>query len=767
MTTASRTRAQLLSLRPGRDDSIDAAFLLLLILLALVGFRSTFSGWTFLVVGMVGALIGLGIGHLAIVLRQPMIAVVGAAIAAYFLLGSSVALHSQAIAGFLPSGGTFQELAKQSVGGWKDLLTTLPPVDGTGPLLVLPYLLGIIVAAGGYTIARRVSLPVVAVITPAALLVGVILLGAQRPSHRLLSGSVFAIACLTWIGLRAARRRPAAQNAAGRRGRILTSGALLAAAGLISSVAGTGLPGATGKRVVLRSYVNPPFDIGQYPSPLAGFRKYTAKPDYFGLNEATLFTIHGLPPGTNYVRIATLDSYDGLVWKASNQGGTQQPLNAYQRVGSEIPSTTTGKQVVLQVTVDRYHDVWLPTVGDTVGVTFHGSDANTHSNDFRYNLATGTGVLPDIAQKADTYTLKAIIPHPGGLTTGQALAGSPPVTGAVTAFTATAIKQWSSGSKRTDPISTLLAVAAWMHANGGYTDGQGDESVFLPGHSVKRLTSMVNQAAPGGNDEQYAALLALVANQLGIDARVVFGATPESNGDVKGKDVHAWIEVAIAGHGWVPIYPDQFVPPKTNRVKVPTPPQNTTPKQTVVPPPVGAKPPAAPLEASDAGTTTHAVKKASHPAAGSGFHLPAFVITTLTFGGPPILLILLVFAAIIGMKARRRRHRRLRGPVTRRLARGWYELLDTARDLGETIPSGLTRRQQARLLQGRGIEQLGRDVDTYVFGPGEPSEQLAAGFWSEVDSARSRMARSAGRWQRFRAAISLTSLREPSSTGSS
>ena len=40
----------------------------------------------------------------------------------------------------LPGASTLARVADQAIFGWKDLLTTLPPVDGDGPLLVLPWL---------------------------------------------------------------------------------------------------------------------------------------------------------------------------------------------------------------------------------------------------------------------------------------------------------------------------------------------------------------------------------------------------------------------------------------------------------------------------------------------------------------------------------------------------------------------------------------------------------------------------------------------------
>lgn len=748
-STLSRTRARFLQLRPGRDDLIDAGALLLLILLALVGFHATFSGWSFLVVGLVGALLGLGIGHLAVVLRQPAISVAVMAIGAFFVLGGAVALRSHAFLGLLPTADTVSALGDQSLHGWKELLTTLPPVDGTGPLLVLPYLLALITAAGGYTVARRCAPPIVALFAPTALLAAVILLGAEKPASQLVQSAGFALVAVVYLALRAARSRQSAPRDMHARIRQLSAAGLVLAAVAGSAVLAGGLPGTGSHRVVLRDYVEPPFDIGRYPSPLAGYRKYT-KPDVLKLYDAELFRVNGLPEGDRHVRIATLDDYDASVWKASNRAGA-----GFQRVGSTIPATNSGKKVQVVVTVSRYADVWVPTVGDTVGIAFQGVAAGSHAEQFRYNLATGTGVVPDRLSRGDVYELTALVPITSAAKAGDG-AGSPPsLPGDLTAFTKSAINKWSAGVASSDSVGRLLAVAAWMKKYGAFTDGEHPFESFLPGHNLKRLTGFSNDIQPAGDDEQYAAELALIADQLGMDARVVLGAMPQPSGVVMGKDVHAWIEVAISGHGWVPLYPESFVPPSSNTPKPPLPPRSQTSKITVVPPPVGGRPPSSPLTADELDVRSHPPVKAK--SSGISFHIPAIVVRVAKIAGFPLLALLAVAGLITLAKAQRRRRRRLTGPAHRRLARGWHEVLDYAKDLGDDVPIG-TRRQQADALIRHGLHKLAFEADRHVFGPLNLTDEHAVQFWSQVDGMRGVMRQRLTRLQRIRAAISLRSL---------
>ena len=49
-------------------------------------------------------------------------------------------------------------------------------------------------------------------------------------------------------------------------------------------------------RTVARNWVEPPFDIGRYPSPLAGFRKYSS--DGQRLYDEPLLRVAGAAPGS-------------------------------------------------------------------------------------------------------------------------------------------------------------------------------------------------------------------------------------------------------------------------------------------------------------------------------------------------------------------------------------------------------------------------------------------------------------------------------------
>ena len=105
---------------------------------------------------------------------------------------------------------------------------------------------------------------------------GAILLGVRHPQSLLLQGSLFAGLALAWLAVRA--RRASATVQGGSTSYVRAAGAvvMLALAAVVALPASALISGAEDddERAVARNWVEPPFDIGRYPSPLAGFRQY-------------------------------------------------------------------------------------------------------------------------------------------------------------------------------------------------------------------------------------------------------------------------------------------------------------------------------------------------------------------------------------------------------------------------------------------------------------------------------------------------------------
>jgi hypothetical protein len=140
------------------------------------------------------------------------------------------------------------------------------------------------------------------------------------------------------------------------------------------------------------------------------------------------------------------------------------------------------------------------------------------------------------------------------------------------------------------------------------------------------------------------------------------------------------------------------------------------------------------------------------------------VLTAALYVGLPLLLVLGPCALLVALKLRRRRRRARAGPPSARIAGGWAEVVDTARDLGvRPLPRG-TRRETASVLHeaygAAGAVGLAERADAGVFAPGEPTEEEVARFWSEVELSLRGMTGSVGRWRRLRGRLSPTSLRK-------
>ncbi|QIK75405.1 transglutaminase-like domain-containing protein [Nocardioides piscis] len=355
------------------------------------------------------------------------------------------------------------------------------------------------------------------------------------------------------------------------------------------------------ERLVARAWVEPPFDIGRYPSPLAGFRKYVdLRPgdDPTNVFTKTLFTVRGVPAGTR-VRIAAMDTYDGMVWGASNDAlPGEAAADSFQRVSSTIDNPAEGEDVEAEVTIGEGHSgVWLPTVGALRGIEFGLGEPDRKAESFRYNLATSTAVVPSGLRAGDTYSFKAVQPPAEvdqDTLAAAAVTALPPGTG----FLTEPANDWSK--EATTPMGRVLAIADHLKSEGKYSDGVTKaEQVYHPGHNLRRLSDeFINDEQMVGNDEQYAAVMALLAQEVGVPARVVLGAVVPEGGVVTGAEVEAWVELQAADGTWRTLPADRFMSKEPPAEKLP---ESKTPMSgTIVPPPAPIPPPSDAGEQSDA-----------------------------------------------------------------------------------------------------------------------------------------------------------------------
>lgn len=773
-TTGTRTRVRPHALLPDRHAWIDMGFTLALAAVALTAFGSSFTGSAYLVIGLLGTVIAIVVTHLTRAAGWPLVSAVVICLVVFFLLGGPLCLRSLGDTYTLPGAGTLARVADQAIFGWKDLLTTLPPVDGDGPLLVLPWLAGMVAGLVGSALASLpVRRPWLAALLPVAgmtvVLSGAILLGVRHPQSLVVQGAVFTALALAWLAIRARRASAAVHGGSASYVRGVGAVVMLGLAALLAHPASALFVGDDSGRAVARTWVEPPFDIGRYPSPLAGFRKYVdlkGKADPSNVYDKTLLDIDGVPAGTR-VRFAAMDRYDGMVWGATDDALPGPADDSFQRVSSTIDNPVEGKEVDATVTLgEGWTGVWLPTVGALRSMEFQTGDARATAEVFRYNLATSTAVVPTGMQRGDRYSFTAVQPDDelGAETVGSAdLTPLPP--GA--AFIQGPTEKWTEDAG-TDPMDRVLAAAEHLRSEGRYSDGVGrTERIYVAGHSSWRLSDeFVNAPQIVGNDEQYAATMALIANDIGVPARVVLGAVVPEGGTVTGRDVSAWVELRAADGSWKTLPTEAFMSDTPPADQVPE--TNTPMSGTVIPPPNPIPPPSDAGEQSDADLKERKAtrkKKADEDEDSIIADLPSWVGTVVTYVGLPLLLAALLLAAVVGLKAWRRYRRRSAASASARFVGAWRELVDHARDLGQPVPLGptVTRREQSAGIVSGEAGTLARRADSFVFGPSTPEVAAAATYWESVDAERRAMSHEVGRWQRFRAATSLRSLRRTTS----
>lgn len=749
----------------GRDRLVwilaDCVAVLALLAVATIAFRLTYGVNWLWVTCLGGAVLGVGLGVLGALRRLPTWVMAVLVAAVYLIFGSFLAMPEQATGMVVPNVRTLRGLILGVVQAPKQSLTIDAPIGETGSLLVVPLLTMLIAAVAAISIGLRSGRPGLAWLPCAAAMLIGIAFGVQTPYLPAVLGTAFFVLTLVWTAYRRTFLRQALLRQRRRVGvRALTSAALVLA--LSSGVAFAAQPvvDSAAPRQVLRDVVVPPLDVHRYPSPLQGFRANLK--DH---KEDVLYTVSGLPDGAA-VRLATLDAYDGRTFNVSNSD--QPGPGAFKRIGTRVPEQTPGDPVQLQVTVNSGGGHWVPTVGQTTGLEFTGERALDLEDNLFYNPSTGTALDTVPLQEGDTYTVDAVIPYqPAQAEFREAQPGSmdlPPAEPVPDEIKDRGL-QWGAAAE--SPGAVAIKLEAELR-KGFYSNGLENDVPSLSGHSAYRLAKLItdHEGQMIGDEEQYAAAMTLMAREMGLPARLVYGYRPEGgqSGDVeiRGADVSAWVEINFEEYGWVVFTP---TPDKSRVPKPDDNPQEAKPRPQVEnPPPPAERPeqpppdntPAQPSEEDD-----------DRDDSGINWRLVAILAAAI---GIPLLLIGGPIITVLAIKASRRKKRMTEGALADRVAGGWAELIDRARDLGAGPDVHGTRAETARALVDRFPEAgagaytpalLATRADWATFGPTTPTDAQVDSYWGGVTSVVTTMGRSVGGWRRFRGALSLQSLRKP------
>ncbi|PUA81160.1 DUF3488 and transglutaminase-like domain-containing protein [Nocardioides currus] len=709
-----------------RYAGIDLLAVVVLTAIAISGFWPTFAGYRWLVVAGAGTAIGMAWALLVITVRLGMDIVLESMAVPYLVTAGGVALGASGLLLGIPDADVVNRVLAGTATSWTTMVETAPPVDSTGAVLLIPYALTYFLTCTATAMAlrsRRAAQPVVPLV---AMLVLVLFLGFPQAFSVLLQGVAFGAVALLWIGHRGMRIE-AGRQADPSLG-VVPAGRFVAALLVVGVIAASTLPFvdsiAPDRRLVMREVVTP-YDAAYIETPLSAFRRFRDQgPDvYDNLADRKLFRVKGARAGTR-VRVAVLDGYDGNRWYAANDTSPTDFSDRFLRVSSRIDNPAEGDEGLYTFFVRSRWDLpWVPTIGAMRAFEFYDDYATDRLPDLRYNRSTDTAVLPGGLDVREDYVISAV-PVADRLTSkmkpwpvkDEALHDA-------AAFLDIPAQAWSLGART--PMQAVFRIADRLRVRGRYSDGAfGWEQQFEAGQDSIRLDEgFVNAPAMVGNDEQYAATMALLANRIGVPARVAVGTVLGKFGVIKGKHLGAWVEIRVADGSWRVLETDTFMGHKAPRrddaklLPVRLPPE----RQDQPRPTEQEQPQDQPDQQPKADET-----KPDEP-------LPRW----------PLLLLLPAAVSLVPVAKGVRRRRRRSAASSAAYLGGWEELLDTARDLGVGVPASGTRPAQAAAL---GVPTtLARDADIAVFTPADPPP--AGPFWDSVDEQRRRLASRSPAWR--------------------
>ena len=752
MTGTSRgTRARMVTQAARLWRYRTVALVAVMAVVACVGFAGVFAGWSHLVVTVlaVAGATGCAIAGLrwrlllseAIVLNTLAFVVVGIAVTQW-----------------VPGPAAPADFAAALARGWAELLSSQSPAELTGRLAPVPFTTAWVAAALAHELDRRVHWSGIALVGALVGLVTTSLFSAEVPTLARYQGGLLVV--LTVLIARVHRheaeldvglsvssmRRPGLSKLA-------MPAAVLALVGVSAAVVGPRLPLAdANERFDLRDLQENPWDPLDAPSPLV-----TLKADLKeGARDEVAFRVTSERPITRWTT-AVLSTYDGVVWHVADPliGGAAQFVPVDPTL-PELARPVESLAVRATLEIVDLDGPWVPHAGLPIEASFVGDDAN-----LRLNLETATLARPGGHRSGDRYELVTAL-HPTSDARGieQAqfdVAGSATELDLVPAPILNLAAELVEGQ---DLGGAQVAAIRDRFTLEGFYDAGRERP---PGHSYAQIARFVDDPTRlVGYEEQYAAAAGVLARIAGIPTRVAVGYNiPEDRyrggvAEVLAGDATAWIEVNVAGAGWVPVdvTPDRSREPtdqEPGRIR-----QNVAiPNEPPPPPP--------PFESEDLDEeeALDDEDENEETAEGRSWFRALVDRPGLVAGG--IAVSPLIGFGLLGLLAalvRLRRVRRRRGAdgTDERIVGAWAELVDRLTESGHDVPVNATPLEVVEGLadddRSAGAAADARQVADLVsraaFAPRPPSSDDAERAWRHTDAASTAAREQLGVWERLR-----------------
>ncbi|MFH8449958.1 DUF3488 and DUF4129 domain-containing transglutaminase family protein [Streptomyces fungicidicus] len=461
-----------------------------------------------------------------------------------------------------------------------------------------------------------------------------------------------------------------------------------------------------------------------------------------------------------YLRIVSLDDFDGTTWKPSKRSITTVPDGAFPTppgLGPDIGRTEIGTTIS---TADWYAQDWLPMPYPPSGVAIRGN--------WRYE-PVGMTLVGDHGQNTRglSYEVRSLHVQP----TAEQLADAPEPAPALQreytelpdslpAVVSRTAREVTEGAD--NDYDRAVKLQEYFTLNGGF---EYDTEVDV-GSGSQAIARFLRDKQ--GFCVHFSFAMASMARSLGIPARVAVGfapGTPQADGTVSVglRDAHAWPELYFEGVGWT-----RFEP---------TPTRGSTPAYTVpdaadstVPDP--ARPSRAePSEPSADPSQSESCSAERRKLDGCGSESPQAVLPAGDDGPKWSALLLWALAGLVVLvlpltpmlsRARTRAvrlggHGRSEADAAPYILGVWDELTDTAWDHGIAPDESLTPRGAAerivrvgRLDSGAAasVHRVADAVEQVLYAP---RPRPVAGLTDDVRRVSAALRDTSGRWERLRA----------------
>ncbi len=662
----------------------------------------------------------------------------------YWFLAVGV-LHTTVLS-VLPSFETFAGVYRGIVDGWAQILSV--PLPSTGPLdmLVLPCTVVWLAGALGAELALRKKLAMASLAPPVVALLVALPFGVGSGTAglggvgRTLPVLAFIALMLAFIAIAAA---PVAQAAKKDHRKVATRRTLEASVVTLlvcaaALIIGPSIPVlASGHPYNPRAGWIPPTAPAQAINPLDELSKWAAE------KPRTLFTVRSSSPLPPSFQLAYLPTYSDLLgWSDTSR---------FERIGSQVPAgapgvaSGAGKEPTVEITqsfsIGKLPGPWLPEDGRPSQVQGVRALADPR---------TGILVAASGSASGTSYTLRSATPASTPNCSAYDVVAGPTLT--LPPQVEQLAQRLTQGAAT--PCEQALALENAMRNTSYFTfDATAPSGTNI--QVMEHFLYGANAGARRGTSEQFASGFALLAESLGLPARVYIGFHSGANlgqdrWQVTTRDAYAGAEIDFAGLGWVPFDPTRrpgnVPPPPDERVKGHS--------SAITGPLPGG------------GQQNYVQAPVPHVKVASKLSSVAVAgIAVGVLAGLVLVLLALIAGLVALVRSRRRKRRRGALSAKDRTIGAWLESIDEISALGVRRDGSRTAEELvlvgARALGAEpeaDLEPMAQMVNAAMFSKWEPDDDAALEAWRHADSVSETARCALGRRGRIIRAIDIRTL---------